>query len=463
MEASKKQGLIIKRLNNSQSFWSISSALLKSAGALVTLPLALAFLDASEIGLYYVFLSLAALSQLLDLGFNQTLARFASQANSGASKFQSFGVPNAQPENRPNRKLLQELLATAKSFYAVVGASIAVLFSLAFAPFISAIIKDTGLDQTIIYCWIGMAAAAGSAFYSEFWRTSLFGIGATAQAHQVTVVSHGISISIVALLLLLGAGLWSFPLGRAAYALLNSTISKNRLLTRLDIATIQLSWDRSIIKSMWPTSWRQGTMAIGDFLVRRSSVLVCSALFGLEATASYGLSLQVLGVIAAVCLAPLEVVNPTLTRYRMQDDLERLKSTFKARTYLGILVFLVLSICSIFIGPLVLQAIGANTYLLEPHLYLILLITWVLSMHQNAWILLVLTENVNPFAFMYLLTGLASLIAAYSLGEQYGIEAMLLAQLTIPVLFLNWWPIIRGISGLKPARRNISPHTNGDR
>lgn len=449
---------MIKRVSkvalNSPSFWSVFSAGTRAGGALITLPITLTVLEANEIGLYYLFLALIAFAEMLNLGFHQTLVRFSAQAASGATHFEGYGVPKKGTSGHPNLALLTELFSAGKTLYAYMGIAITLVSSCLMGMFVWQQISSTEIPNSIFYCWVALSVATGMVFYSGIWRIVLFGYGDVNQAHKSIVLAYVTSTVTAIAALLLGLGLWSFPIAKVVHAITDWAFSNHCLRKHIDTSGIRFNLHGQLIMTMWPTAWRQATVAFGEFLENRAGVIICSILFGLELTAEYGLTLQILGVLGALSIAPLAVITPAMNQLRVQQDLAHLKTFFLSRAYAGILSFVLCSSLFAIWGAGALKLLGVNTLVLPHPLFLLLLLNVALSLHKRAWMLLVLTENKNPFVATTLITGIVTIIASYTLGISYGVIGMILGQLIIPLLHLYWWPIVRGVSGLKNARPN---------
>ncbi|MEM7010959.1 MAG: hypothetical protein AAF585_05690 [Verrucomicrobiota bacterium] len=445
----------MRRLFQSSAVWAIGSAGIRAGGALITLPLALRLIPEAEMGLYYTFLGLIALANLLDMGFGQTLSRFASYAWAGAERFQSKGLPSQTESTEPNLTLLQQLMTNARSWYSIVGAIAALILMAPGVVFIRAEINEVGLSDHLVFCWLVMALGVSFSFASEFWRTILFGIGRVREAHQVSVIAQVCGVVATALGLVVGLGIWAFPISRFVVAGLNRFIALG--LLRKHTTACPKGWiDFSQVSVMWPMAWRQGVIAIGEFLVLRGNVLICTALFGLEVTARYGLSLQIFGVLGAICAAPAAVIAPKISRLRIQGDSESIVRLFGIRLYPGLLAMIVFGAFVILFGRQLLELIGSKTGLISNELLAALLVIQILQMHQNFYASLVLTENENPFVIPTLITGALVAICSFSLGSIWALPGLVISQGLVPLLFLNWWVVLRGYHGLNlPFRRFI--------
>src|SRR5579872_6162324 len=103
-------GASLKRLRDSAVAWSSLFNALRLASGLILLPLVLRKFTTSDLGMYYVLLSLSALVPLVDFGFGPTIGRFVSYATAGAETIQTHGLSKPGSPAGPNYVLLWQLL-----------------------------------------------------------------------------------------------------------------------------------------------------------------------------------------------------------------------------------------------------------------------------------------------------------------------------------------------------------------
>src|ERR1017187_8268509 len=96
-------------------FWILNA--FRLASGLILLPLVLRVFTKADLGMYYVLLSLTALTPLIDFGFGNTIARFVGYAMGGADSLQAYGVPTSSILKGPNYPLLWQLLRTTRALY----------------------------------------------------------------------------------------------------------------------------------------------------------------------------------------------------------------------------------------------------------------------------------------------------------------------------------------------------------
>ena len=154
--------------------------------------------------MYYVFLSLAAMVIVLDLGFSPTIGRFINYAMGGAVKLVPQGLADGQPAGPPNYPLLWELLFTARIFYRFVVLAICVLLG-SFGTFTvwqkAAQTSSPGLTWL---AWVVTLAAVATETYFNVWNIFLRNINQVLVATRINVSAYIIRLALACVLLVSG-------------------------------------------------------------------------------------------------------------------------------------------------------------------------------------------------------------------------------------------------------------------
>ena len=97
--------------------WNYASRIFQISSGIFLLPIILKALNSDELAIWYVFLSVTALINLLDFGFQQTILRNISYVFSGADKLLPEGIKKQDPNNIINYNLLYSVIQTARKIY----------------------------------------------------------------------------------------------------------------------------------------------------------------------------------------------------------------------------------------------------------------------------------------------------------------------------------------------------------
>jgi O-antigen/teichoic acid export membrane protein len=441
----------IKYILQSASLWSVVGVGLRVGGGLLTLPLALRVLPKEQMGLYYTFLSIAAIGHLLDFGFSSTITRNASYAMAGASCFKAKGIPEMSKSGEPNLSLLFQLKDAVRTWYLIVGAILALGLLGGGSWYIARQININHLPGSISGCWLLFAFSTILTFISSYWQNLLIGIGKVLENAKILVASQTLSMLLLITGLYSGWGLWSYAIAAIAAAVINRYLVKLIFCNATGAnrhSGIKIVFDKVILSALWPMAWRQGAVLLGSFMILRMNTLICTDQLGLSTTAEYGLSINVLNMIFQICSVPVTMAFPEISRLRVSQDVLRIRRLFSQRLYGGLALAALLVLIVLFYGEPILTILGSNTRLLNAQYFLILGVIYFLETHHSMYAILVMSENHNPFLLPALLSGFAIFLISWWAAPHYGVLGIILSQGIVQLLWNNWWPVLRGWQGL---------------
>lgn len=440
---------LIQRSWNSAVLWSWLNTLLRVGSAIIIIPLAARIIPREELGLWYVFLAMGTLSGLLELGFRNAVSMNASFLWAGASDLKPMGLPDL-PANPPPRPLrMAPLVATFTRFYQGVALAILALLWTAGAAWIAQQTEAFEHRTSLRLAWMVYALAFAVNFSGGIWAALLGGINRIRDAQQSQMIAALAGLALTVTGLLLGLNLWALVLGQALTGWLSWTLVRRRFINAIPELPLRgARFDRSLIRTLWPMAWRNGIGGLGAFLVAQANTLICSAFLDLRATATYGLSMQLAGTLAAVSAIWVQVKIPLLAQTRIADGNASVAPLFARRILLFIAMFALGAAVLLAFGPRALDAVGSQTPLLPHVLFAALLLVVFLEAHHSLYAALVLTENRNPFVLPGICSGIASVLLSIALTRTLGPAGLIAAPGIIQALFNNWWVVWRGIRGM---------------
>lgn len=451
---------LILRVSRSAISWSLIATALRFGSALFLLPLILQRIPPDELGLWYVFISLGALAALLDFGFAHASTRSASYLWAGARALLPFGISFAEPvletdtpgraaHREPNLPMLSNLVASLRVYYLAAGWLLFLLLATAGGAWIWR--QSAGLvnAQSIRLAFLVYAAGVSLGFANSFWLSLLAGTNAVKEAQQITAACLLVNLALAGAGLLAGWGIWALVLGAFVAGLAERLIGRT-VFQRL-VSVPAGKFDFSVIRVLWPNAWRTAAVGLGAYMILQANVLICSAFLDLRTTASYGLSLQAVTLLAGLSSIWVRVKLPTINYLRAQGMVERIPAIFRPRIVLALLTFGAGAFVLLVFGRVLLARLNTQTQLLPAALLAVLLLIQLLEMHHSLYGELVYSENVNPFVRPALISGGAIIILSLLLTPRFGVWGILLASGLVQLCFNNWWPVVRAIRGLGPA------------
>jgi O-antigen/teichoic acid export membrane protein len=433
-----------RRLQSSAVVWSWGFNFLRLASGLLLLPLLLTTLTKPDLGMYYVFLSLGALVVVLDFGFSPTIGRFVSYAMGGATKLAADGIAREECGATPNYGLLHELLSTARIFYGILALGALVLLGTFGSYMIWLKVGETSSPALTWTAWAIAVAAIAAETYFNLWNMFLRNMNQVLSATRISMLAYGARLLLACVLLLLGGGLLSLPVASLVTSFIILVLSRKRCLQTLaaGIAGKPSDW-RQHLRTIWPNSWKLGLYFGGAYLATNANMLVCSTAFGLEASAGYGLSIQVIGICAGLSAAWTSVKWPIIGQLLARRQTESVRRLFWPRLWLHLGTFMVLAVAAISVGPWLIRAIGSDKEMLPFFWLLVLASNGSLEQHCSVWNTLIAMGNRLPMLVSSLVTNGASLTINIILVHLAFAEPGMLAlgPLISGAVFNYWyWP-----------------------
>jgi len=446
-----------QRILQSAVFWNYLTVALRSGAAILLLPLILRKLTPEEVGLWYVFLAMAGMGALLDLGFGNALNRAVGYAWAGADKLLPKGLEPVTSdgkelvEAKPNRELLGRLVATMRWFYLGLGLVLLLLLELGGGAWVWH--KSAGLEQAemVRLAWAVFACGCAINTMGSLWPNLLTGINGVREAQKVFLIALVANYVFSIGGLLAGWGLWGPVSGQVVMGLLNRLLGRSVFL-RLAGAELQYAGrkpDAQLLRTLWPNSWRVGAVTMGIYLTMLANTLLASAFLSLPETASFGLSLQIGFFLSQISTVWVLVKMPWFNQLRQMGKTQDIQPLFFSRVWLFLLIFISGSVVLCLGGDWILQnVLGARTSLLPVPQRALLLLVVGLEAHHSLYRELVQTTNENPFVRPMLLTAAASLTLVCLLAPLLGAWGLILGPCLAQLLFNNWWVVWKGVKSL---------------
>jgi O-antigen/teichoic acid export membrane protein len=454
---------LVQRVLRSAIGWSLIAAALRFGSALLLLPFILWRIPSDELGLWYVFISLGALAALMDLGFAHAATRSAGYLWAGSRMLLPFGIELADPmleadntgstiPRQPNLPMLSNLVASLRVYYLSAGGLLLLLLTTAGGAWIWHESVGLANAHSIRFAFLAYAVGVSLGFANSLWPSLLAGINAVKEAQQITAACLLVYFCLAVAGLLAGLGMWALVIGTIVAGFAERFIGRTVFYRLVPLRSGK--FDGSVLRALWPNAWRTAAVGLGAFMIFQANILICSAFLDLRTTASYGLSLQAVALLAGVSSIWVRVKLPTIHHLRAQGMVERIPAIFRQRIVFALLTFGAGAAILLFLGRPLLELLNTRTQLLPAALLATLLLIQLLEMHHSLYGELVYSENVNPFVKPALISGGAIIILSVLLTPRLGVWGMLLASGLVQLCFNNWWPVLRAIRGLGPAGRN---------
>lgn len=455
--------LLFPKIYASAIFWTSLFSGVRSAFGLLLLPLILFFLTEEDLGMYYIFLSLVALVPLIENTFSFNIGRHVHYAMGGATRLSAFGADTSETLGEPNYRLLQGLLNTSGIIYGGLALLVCLLLG-TYGTWLTA--EQAGETSRPLLTWTAwwmMLAATSLDIFSLRWMGFLRNLNQVAEASRIGVASYAIKATATSVLLVCGANLLSIPLGTIVSALFQRTLARRKTLALLpDVGDSGADFPiRTLLKIIWPNTWRTGLKLFSIYLCNLGLITLCSRNFGLAAAAIYGLSVQIMNIAQQMAMVWTNVKWPLVGQLRIKQDYQALRKVLWPRLWLQDLTFVGIATSAIFLAQPLLELMHTTKSVLPAPWFPLLAINHFLWLRYAFWVFLISTENRLPSLWPTVITNLITLIVAkiFIQDSHFEIGSLVLAPLICGGLFNYWYWMIEGAKTLDTNWRRflISP------
>ncbi|MGD0615985.1 MAG: hypothetical protein ABSA69_11145 [Verrucomicrobiota bacterium] len=424
-------------------FWILNA--FRLASGLILLPLVLRVFTKADLGMYYVLLSLAALTPLIDFGFGNTIGRFVSYAMGGAETLQAHGVATSSILKGPNYPLLWQLLRTTRALYRYLTLALLVILGIWGTYMVELRIYETSSPLITRLAWITTLGSTLFDIYSNWWDVFLRGMNEVRAAARIVVAALTLKFAVSVALLLGGAGLLSIPLATLVSCVLQRQLARRRCLALLKEEPLATRHNlKENLKILWPNSWRIGIHSISSYLTVNANLAICVHAFGLAANGKYGLSVQLMSIAAGMASVWLLTKWPLINQLQARGEPASVRRTFWSRLWLQNATFLPLTAGIVFVIPWLLRWFGSGKTVLPLIWLLGLTLTTFLDLQFSSWGTLISTANRVPYLWPSVATNIVSLTLSLILVHfpSLGLGALVLGPLLAGSAFNYWyWPL----------------------
>ena len=427
--------------------WGYAASALNIGVGLILLPITLRYLSAEDVGLWIVFVTLASLAQLLEMGFQPTLARNAAYVYSGAQKLYKEGLPGEVClTGKINKPLLDTLVSSARRIYQVVAIIAALILLLAGTLYISTLLTPNQPKINSLIAWIAFASGYVLNFYYGYINGILQGRGDVSQANKVVIITRSLMILLGGSAVALGSGIIGLGIASMLAAAVGR-IAAHRFfyagyMPSGDITGKELlESQKEIVKILWHNASKMGVAQLGAFLIQRGNILIASSSLGLAVAASYSITITILITLAGISMVLSQLQVPLMSAMQAKNDRKSLAAIYGQILILGWITYGVGLALLLNYGPHLLYLLGSKTSLPPNELMFALGIIFLLEVNHSIAATYLSTTNKIPFVNAAILSGAAILLGSIMTVPYLGLAGIIFIQGLVQLSYNNWkWP-----------------------
>lgn len=430
--------------------WSYLGYGLSLAINVILLPWILKSVQQAELGVWYTFASVSTIVNTVDFGFSPTIIRNLTYAWSGAKVLQKTGVQYVEKDSKPNYELYGKVLFACKYLYLAIS-----LFALFIMMSIGTVYINyiaVGMEKTALFAWGIYAFGCFMNLYYSYWPLVLKSVGRMAEAQKATVISKVVQFVASMIGLKIGGGIVALAVAYVISGIVLRVCAKNYFIRHEEIRTNIDIKSRKIEKKeifellgiLWVNAKKAGVSTISTTVMGQAGTIVCSGVLGVNATAEYGLVLQLMNVLTGVGQIIYQINVPVLTNAKVVNDIE----CQQRKLSLSVVSFFAVSIlgtifCVAFLGD-ILVLLKSNT-VFNSMLFLGVALYYIPEKNYAINAGYVAIGNELPFVRSLVLTSIARIVLLM-LGTyvlKLGVWGIVLAGVISNYAYIVWkWPAV---------------------
>ena len=432
--------------------WTILATFFKLGAGVLLFPFILNKLPAQTIGIWTIFTSVGVISTLLDFGFNQSFARNVAYVFSGVKNLQKQGYQTLNEDNIPDElidyNLLKSTIRAMRFFYSRVALFLFLFLISVGTLYIHSILNDyTGNQSEIYVSWIIVCLNQSYSLYTLYFESLLYGRGLVKRSNQFVLLGYLMYVIVAVVFLMLGYGLIAIVSAQFISNIIIRLGASISFFTKGIKEKLKYADDsnyKDVLTAISPNAVKVGLSALGSFVINKSSTFLGPYFVSLADMGAYGVTLQLINVVAAVSQVFTNVYIPKVFQWRVEKKIEKIKHIFYTSSLILFVVFLGSYVVVLFFGNWTLNLMHSNTQLISNGLLSLLFIhTYLSTNHANAAQYL-LSKNEVPFFKASLWSAFFTLILfiIFEVFLDLKLVGMILAPTIAQLVYQNWkWPL----------------------
>jgi O-antigen/teichoic acid export membrane protein len=199
---------------------------------------------------------------------------------------------------------------------------------------------------------------------------------------------------------------------------------------------------KEIMNAIYPNAVKMGLTILGAFMIQKSAVIIGSLYLSLEEIASFGITLQVIGIIGVLAGIYTATYMPKIAQMRVEHNKPAIKELYLKGQLLLLCTFVAGGVVLIIFGKWALGLIGSQTNFMPTIILFTALITSFLEQNHSTANGILLTNNEVPFFKASLVAGAITILLLIIMFQYFNMRlwAMIMAP-GIAQLYNNCkWP-----------------------
>ncbi|MEG0795108.1 MAG: O-unit flippase-like protein [Odoribacter sp.] len=436
------------KITKKDVLWGYTAQFFNIGSGIILLPLILRLLSPELIGVWYIFLTISGLVQMLDFGFQPTFTRNVSYIFSGATQIQAEGLDEKTIRlTTPNYPLLKNLITEMKRFYRIISFGIILILLTLGSWYINNRTHHIPAHPEVMLAWLIYMISTVFNFYYSYYNALLTGKGLVKKNNQLIIITRAISLILAATGLLLGYGLIAVACANLCSIIINRILAVRFFYTKelKKILQTTLATSQKLLPIIWFNAKKVGISNLGGYFVQKGNLLFISMFLPLETVGSYGLTLNIITILSGISPLYLSTHLPEIYKDRIDHNMMEIRRIFGESILVYYLLYISGALVILISGNWILEFLHSKTLLIPLLPLSILLITQFLESNHGMAATLITTRNEVPYLKASLVSGFSiGILSLLSLSfTQWGITGVICLTGLVQISYNNWkWPLM---------------------
>jgi O-antigen/teichoic acid export membrane protein len=443
-------------------FWNYAATFLKIGASALLLPFILRLFPPEMVGIWSVFMTITVFTGLLDFGFNPSFTRNITYVFSGVKTLKINGIEPFLTENKAiDYGLLKGVISVMRWFYLRMAVILFILLATLGTYYIYKLLQNFNGEKHEVYvAWVLLCIINTYNLYTLYYDSLLQGKGLIKRSKQIVIIGQLVYLIIGILFLVLGYRLVAIVLAQASSVIIIRWLSYRSFFTGEIVRKLSEAVDlsrRDVLNAIYPNAVKIGLTSLGSFMVQRSAIVIGSLYLPLEDIASYGITLQLLSIVAGLATIYTSTYQPKIVQMRVVQNSTAIKQIYLKGQIVLLLTFLAGGALLLLFGEKALDLIGSKTHLIPSLLLAVAIVICFLENNHAVAGGILLSKNEVPFFKAALYSGGITVLLLLLLFQfsNIGLWPIIIAPGIAQGLYQNWkWPFVV-IKELNISRRDI--------
>lgn len=355
---------MIKKIYNSPIFNSTTNNVIILLSSIIAIPFVISKLNVEEINVWFLLMSIVAISQGVLFGFNTTFLRFISYSYSGVniSEFSKLKDKKSVKFNDSiNIKEFSEIFSLMKYVYIYITL-IYFIFILIIGYF--TLTKPISFLENPNDGWLSfliIVFCSSITIFLGFYQIFLEGLNKVALVQRTFSIINFFGIFFILIVLYYFPSLILIVLIYQIITVFSNLIIF--LVARKEIKKMNIphiKYSKHLFLIVWDSAWKGGVTAILATTLKHVSVIFVSNFFIPSVSASFLFTKRLFDIIEKFTMTPYQARIPEIAKFRSRGDLKSLIPFLKQTQFYCFIIFLLGYVSLISIGDYILPFISSN-------------------------------------------------------------------------------------------------------